>query len=153
MPFCSLCTFSIWTWNCAFLESSLAWSSFSLAFSSLLRKKVPQSAETRPETSRCLWWSRMRLRHESSVWRGHDVHERRGWTMVRWAFVTLDGSQYGDDNLCVVLLLSIQYTTCLRNRTIRRHRLHLDRTVPLRKWQRSQETDLVAPRCRVETGN
>jgi hypothetical protein len=65
------------------------------------RKEVPQSADTRPETSRCLWWSRMRLRHESSVWRGHNVlGRRRGWTMVRWVFVTVAGSQYGDDNLC-----------------------------------------------------
>ena len=52
---------------------------------------------------------------------------------------------------CIVLLSIFIYSYCTYNARNRLH--HLDRTVPLRKWQRSQETELVSGRCRVETGN
>ena len=44
---------------------------------------------------------------------------------------------------CIVLLSIFIYSYCTYNARNRLH--HLDRTVPLRKWQRSQETDLVSP--------
>ena len=82
------------------------------------------------------------MSEESSVRRGHAVHGRTCWTMgIRYPDWLV--STRTEMKTCIVLLSIFIYSYCTYNARNRLH--HLDRTVPLRKWQRLKETDLVRP--------